>query len=70
MKDLEQRLYFIKLWKSIGDLQKYLISAFFNPKGFLTGFAQIFAKKYRIPFNRLLFLHEIVYENDDEKDYS
>jgi hypothetical protein len=47
-----------------------LISAFFNPKGFLTGFAQIFAKKYRIPFNRLLFLHEIVYENDDEKDYS
>jgi dynein heavy chain len=59
--DLVKRLEFIKKWVDEDYLPAYWVSSFFFPQGFMTAALQTYARKTKIPIDKLVFktiMHE------------
>ena len=46
IKDLGQRVEFMRNWMKLGHPHTYWLSGFFFPHGFMTGTLQTYARKY------------------------
>lgn len=57
IKDLSERVNFIRSWFSDGTLNSYWMSSFFFPQGFLTGVLQEYARQpdRQIAIDELVF---------------
>jgi len=53
--DLVKRLDFIKKWVDEDYLPAYWVSSFFFPQGFMTAALQTYARKTKIPIDKLVF---------------
>ena len=65
INDLKIHTKFISDWILNGYPKSYQISAFFNPKDFLSAIKQNYARKIKLPFDDIIF-ENIVIENNDE----
>lgn len=57
MKDLRERVDFLRAWLQEGTTNSYWLSSFFFPQGFLTGVLQEHARQpdKEIPIDELIF---------------
>jgi len=53
--DLKQRISFLDHWIRNGKPKVFRLSAFYHPEEFLTAVLQVFARKHKVPFDRLQF---------------
>ena len=60
VKDLHQRVAFMRDWVVTGEPMAFWISGFFFPQGFMTGTLQRHARKYQIPIDTLNFSFKVL----------
>jgi len=60
IKDLHQRVEFMKNWLIKGNPPGYWLSGFFFPQGFITGVLQTHARKYEVAIDKLKFSFRIL----------
>ena len=51
VKDLKERIAFLRDWTQNGSPNCYWLSGLFFPQGFLTGVLQTHARRYQIPID-------------------
>eukprot|EP00761_Pharyngomonas_kirbyi_P008673 gb/GECH01008685.1/.p1 GENE.gb/GECH01008685.1/~~gb/GECH01008685.1/.p1 ORF type:complete len:4033 (+),score=845.30 gb/GECH01008685.1/:1-12099(+) len=66
IKDLCQRVDFMRHWLQNGSPACFWMSGFFFPQGFITGVLQTHARKYKIPIDSLSFKFEVLNKFEDE----
>jgi dynein heavy chain len=66
--DLERRIDFMTKWENYGTPYCFWFSGFFFPAAFLTGTKQNFARKHKIPIDRIVFQYEIVNDKFEMSD--
>lgn len=64
VKDLIERVEFMRKWINQGPPIAFPLPAFFFPQGFMTGTLQVYSRKYKVPINSLDFSFKI-YDNED-----
>ena len=69
IKDLDQRVAFMKEWLSSGNPSCFWLSGFFFPQGFMTGVLQTHARKYKIAIDKLTFSFKILEGDKDQVSY-
>lgn len=68
-EELVQRLEFMQRWLDEGYLSSYWVSAYYFPQGFMTAVLQTYARKTKIPIDKLVFKTTVMKENgEDLKD--
>jgi len=60
VNDLTFRVNFMHNWLVNGQPASFPLNLFFFPQGFMTGTMQTFARKYKVPVNRLNFGFEVM----------
>merc|ERR1711968_4051 len=60
VNDLTFRVNFMHNWLVSGQPASFPLNLFFFPQGFMTGTMQTFARKYKVPVNRLNFGFEVM----------
>jgi len=65
--DLVERIKFMKKWIEEDYLSAYWVSAFFFPQGFMTAALQTYARKTKIPIDKLVFKTEVQNEMGADK---
>lgn len=60
VKDLHERVAFMRNWLRNGTPNCFWMSGFFFPQGFLTGVLQAYSRKYRIPIDTLSFKFDVL----------
>merc|ERR1711988_1676851 len=60
VNDLTFRVNFMHNWLVNGQPSSFPLNLFFFPQGFMTGTMQTFARKYKVPVNRLNFSFEVL----------
>lgn len=65
IKDLAERIFFMRNWLINGNPNAYWLSGFFFPQGFITGVQQTHARKGGIPIDKINFSFRIL---DFDKD--
>jgi dynein axonemal heavy chain len=66
VKDLIQRVEFMRDWLQNGQPKAFWLSGFFFPQGFLTGVLQTYARKYQVPIDSLGFEFDVLDKYDLE----
>ena len=62
IKDLAERVEFMRNWLKFGHPSCYWLSGFFFPHGFMTGTLQTYARKHVKPIDMLKFKFRILKE--------
>ncbi len=60
VKDLIERIAFMRTWSENGRPNSFWMSGFFFPQGFMTGALQNHARKYQIPIDSLNFTFKVM----------
>lgn len=60
IKDLNERLEFMRGWLKHGHPPCYWLSGFFFPHGFMTGTLQTYARNYLKPIDQLTFKYKLL----------
>jgi dynein heavy chain len=67
VKDLHQRMVFMRAWLLGGQPSSFWISGFFFQQGFMTGMLQLHARRYQLPIDTLSYTYKIMkYEKATE----
>jgi len=66
MKDLHERVAFMRKWLVGGRPACFTLPAFFFPQGFMTGILQMHARSYMIPIDTLSFAFRVLTEESGE----
>ncbi len=64
--DLVKRVEFMRLWLTKGQPAAFWLPGFFFPQGFMTGALQTFARKYKMPIDKLNFGYKVMQEQKEE----
>eukprot|EP01029_Cantina_marsupialis_P009144 TRINITY_DN2137_c0_g5_i1.p1 TRINITY_DN2137_c0_g5~~TRINITY_DN2137_c0_g5_i1.p1 ORF type:complete len:3984 (-),score=1416.37 TRINITY_DN2137_c0_g5_i1:203-12154(-) len=67
VKDLHQRIAFMRNWLQNGQPRVFWLSGFFFPQGFMTGALQNHSRKYALPIDTLNFSFDIFEEEDPDE---
>lgn len=59
VKDLGERVEFMRKWLQHGHPAAFWLSGFFFPHGFLTGALQTYARKHLLPIDLLVFRYRV-----------
>eukprot|EP00826_Nyctotherus_ovalis_P013948 TRINITY_DN13839_c0_g7_i1.p2 TRINITY_DN13839_c0_g7~~TRINITY_DN13839_c0_g7_i1.p2 ORF type:complete len:235 (-),score=51.11 TRINITY_DN13839_c0_g7_i1:46-750(-) len=61
--DLIKRTEFLRKWLMQGQPVAFWLPGFFFPQGFMTGVLQTFARKYKVPIDKLSFEYKVLEAN-------
>ena len=64
--DLIKRTEFMRFWLTQGHLSNYWLPGFFFPQVFMTGVLQTFARKYKVPIDKLNFGYEVLEKSKEQ----
>jgi len=64
--DLIQRTEFMRNWLMKGQPIAFWLPGFFFPQGFMTGVLQTFARKHKVPIDKLSFGYKVIEKQHDE----
>jgi len=64
--DLIKRTEFMRTWLMQGQPHTFWLPGFFFPQGFMTGSLQTFARKYKVPIDKLNFGFNVLEEKQEE----
>eukprot|EP00735_Rhodelphis_limneticus_P001914 TRINITY_DN12642_c0_g1::TRINITY_DN12642_c0_g1_i1::g.13572::m.13572 TRINITY_DN12642_c0_g1::TRINITY_DN12642_c0_g1_i1::g.13572 ORF type:complete len:416 (-),score=88.39,sp/Q9C0G6/DYH6_HUMAN/49.19/5e-141,Dynein_heavy/PF03028.10/1.1e-110 TRINITY_DN12642_c0_g1_i1:63-1310(-) len=67
VKDLHQRVSFMRHWLKKGPPACYWLPGFFFPQGFMTGALQNHARRYQIPIDTLNFGFQVLHHETPEE---
>mmetsp|Transcript_75318 Transcript_75318/g.162898 ORF Transcript_75318/g.162898 Transcript_75318/m.162898 type:complete len:156 (+) Transcript_75318:657-1124(+) len=70
IKDLKNRVDFLREWENHGTPICFWMSGFFFPQAFLTGIKQNYARKYKIPIDLIEFEFEFLNDKMEPKEIS
>lgn len=65
VKDLADRLHFFQTWVDTTFPKFYFINKFFFTQGFMTGALQNYARRKKLPIDKLTLDFEIVYDEEN-----
>jgi len=63
--DLIKRTEFIRDWLTKGQPITFWLPGFFFPQGFMTGVLQTFARKYKVPIDKLNFGYKVLNQSKE-----
>ena len=60
IKDLRDRVDFMRLWLTYGNPSCYWLSGFYFPQAFITGTLQTFSRRYKVPIDHVAFAFNVL----------
>jgi len=68
INDLNTRIEFLREWEEHGTPKCFWMSGLFFPQAFLTGIKQNYARKHKIPIDKIEFDFEFINDKMERKD--
>lgn len=60
IKDLRDRVDFMRLWLTYGNPSCYWLSGFYFPQAFITGTLQTYSRRYKVPIDHVAFSFNVL----------